>query len=76
MTVVNILLIIFRCARLDENFNKNTEPDKKTWLFVWHEKPNNSQSKKVLNKIPVSVVTKAVFKEDNKHYILFLRKDD
>lgn len=76
MTVVNILLIIFRCARLDENFNKNTEPDKKTWLFVWHEKLNNSQSKKVLNKIPVSVVTKAVFKEDNKHYILFLRKDD
>lgn len=36
ITVVNLLLVIFRCGRLAENYNKNTEPNKTIWLFVWH----------------------------------------
>lgn len=41
VTVINLLPIIFKGERIDENYTQNNAPDRKIWLFPWHAKDNN-----------------------------------
>lgn len=62
--VVNLLLVIFRCERLDENYNKINAPDKK---FVFSPHVSCKKNKKLIQesfrKISTYIITKAILKK-------------